>query len=99
MRRNYTQAARLVGPLVEERRERPLADKPVSCSFHNRTAIVHIDIENDMLQWTIDLALTDERGLEQRTEFLVAQVLRLNFSALHTTAVVRLVKPERNTFS
>jgi len=51
-------------------------------------AQVLIAKQDDMLQWTLDVGMTDSRGLELRTEFLVDQMLRLNFASLHTTAIV-----------
>ncbi|KZV89753.1 cytochrome P450 [Exidia glandulosa HHB12029] len=73
MRRAYRDGERLMRDFVDERLRETASHKGIEWE----------DKPDDLLQWMIDLA--NERELQP--DFLIKQILRLNFSAIHTTLI------------
>ena len=80
-------------PVIQDRQRhideygKDWVDKPVcsafSCFATNRFKIYS---ENDMIAWLMDEARGDEKSLRN----LTLRILILNFSAIHTTTMVRM---------
>ncbi|KZV79779.1 cytochrome P450 [Exidia glandulosa HHB12029] len=73
MRRAYRDGERLMRDFVEERLRETASHEGKEWA----------EKPDDLLQWMIDLA--NERELQP--DFLIKQILRLNFSAIHTTLI------------